>query len=236
MVKDAAGFLLWLLGGAAVLSDQSALDSPSAALLVLGLLTFGFDAVQSTPWGSTASRVAPLLALALLLNGGSGFVVASIALFSGGLLICLTGRNKAQILGDLFRSIAPLGAVAVWTLSLSRAVSELLLIIVYVVVCVLIEPRRLNLRLSTVMLLCAPWLALACHDMSSQAPLRLLLVVPILFGLSTGSDDMFPILRKLRRRLQLSQAQIKAESEKARRFHHLLGPPTKWLAHSSPKS
>ncbi len=222
MTKDITGLIAWLAGGAILYSAELEPAGQEVSLLVLGLLTFGFDALRVTPWGNTASRVAPLPALALLLHGQTGFLVASAALFFGGLLVCLAGRNKARILGDLFRTLGPLGSAGAASLPLPEPIPAFMLITVFSILSLALEPRRYTLRLTLGMLFCAPWMALACYEMSREAPWTLVLVIPILFGLSSGRDDTFPLLRKLRHALRLTQEQAKAQSEKARRFQNLL--------------
>ena len=72
MIKDVGGLLVWVAGGAFILTRDSVQDTSSLTLMLLGLLTFFFDAVLITPWGKTSSRVAPLVALALLFFGSAG--------------------------------------------------------------------------------------------------------------------------------------------------------------------
>ena len=222
MSKDVGGLLVWVAGVAFILSRDSIQDTSSLTLMLLGLLTFFFDAVLITPWGKTSSRVAPLVALALLFFGTQGFVVATLALLAGGLLVCLSGRNKSKIPGDMCRSLGPLGAVAVFFLQLPTVYARLALIITFLVLCMILEPRRYALRPTLLGLFCAPWLSLAIFSMSQEAPWSLVLVVPVLIGLSSGKDDMFPVLLKMRRALLMSQEQVKSEADKARRFQSLL--------------
>lgn len=222
MIRDVGGLLVWLAGGAFVMSQKSAQDVSSFNLMLLGLLVFFFDAVLITPWGKTSSRVAPLVALALLFYGTQGFVVATLALLAGGLLVCLSGRNKSKIPGDMFRSLGPLGAVAVTALQVPTVYARLGLILTFLVLCMLLEPRRYALRPTLLGLFCAPWLSLAIYHLSQEAPWSMVLIIPVLIGLSSGKDDMFPLLLKMRKALLMSQEQVKSEAEKARRFHHLL--------------
>ncbi len=222
MIKDAGGLLSWLVGAAFAVSGTAIQEASSLSLMLLGLLTFLFDAILVTPWGKKSSRVAPLVALALLFFGTQGFVVATLALLAGGLLVCLSGRNKSKIPGDMFRALGPLGAVAVVALPLPTEYARLALVVSFLVLCMALEPRRYALRPTLLGLFCAPWLALAIFSMSQQAPWSLILVVPVLIGLSSGKDDMFPVLLKMRKALLMSQEQVKSEAEKARRFQNLL--------------
>lgn len=222
MTKDIAGLLVWLVGGGLILQSGVANQVPPTALLALGLLTFFFDALLLTAWGKTASRISPLTALAILLSGGTGFVVATLALFAGSILVCLSGKNKSKVLGDVSRSLGPLGAAPAMTVELPAPVPQLGLILGFLVLSLVLEPRRFALRPTLLGLFCAPWIALAGHHMANLAPWSLLLLVPVLVGLSSGKDDMFPVLLKLRKALLLTQAQAKVEAEKAKRFQNLL--------------
>ena len=222
MSKDVTGFLVWLVAGAAVVHGGLVLEVPATSLLILGLLTFCFDALLLTSWGKTASRVAPLTALALLLSGGMGYVVATIALLSGGLLVCYSGRSKKKVWGDICRSLGPLGAAPAITLDLPEPVPQLTLILGFLILSLVLEPRRYVLRPTLLGLFCAPWIALACHHLAVVAPWSLVLFIPVLIGLAGGKDDMFPVLRKLRQALLMSQEKVKSEAERARRFQNLL--------------
>ena len=199
MIRDVGGLLVWLAGGAFVMSQKSAQDVSSFNLMLLGLLVFFFDAVLITPWGKTSSRVAPLVALALLFYGTQGFVVATLALLAGGLLVCLSGRNKSKIPGDMFRSLGPLGAVAVTALQVPTVYARLGLILTFLVLCMLLEPRRYALRPTLLGLFCAPWLSLAIYHLSQEAPWSMVLIIPVLIGLSSGKPPRGPVTARRRR-------------------------------------
>jgi signal transduction histidine kinase len=222
MTKDIVGFLAWLGGGSVMLFASQELQAPAIWLLVLGLMVFSFDSLILSSWGKTNSRVAPLAALALLFSGGMGFVVASVALLAGGLLICFSWRSRKMIPGDLCRSLGPLGAAPAQGLDLPEPFPQLAVVVGFLVLSLVLEPRRFALRPTLLGLFCAPWIALSCYVLGQVAPWSLLLMVPVLVGLSRGKDDMFPMLLKLRKALLLTQEQVKVEAERARRFHDIL--------------
>ena len=197
-------------------------DGSRAQLLVLGLFCVFSDALLLSPWGKTSSRLAPILGLALIMEGPAGFMVASLAFLGGGTLLVLSGTERRKIAGDLLRTLAPLAALSAGSLSLPEPLPDLGLIFAYLFFSVALEPRRYSLRSTLLGLLCAPWLALACHSLGSEQAWTLLLLLPLLVGLSRGKDEAFPLLLKLRKALRQSQQQTKVESEKVRRFHHLL--------------
>lgn len=223
MIKDGLSFLLWLGAGLfCFLGTDFTVDGSRAQLLLLGLFCVLSDALLLTSWGRTSSRLAPILGLALILEGPAGFMVASLAFLGGGTVLVLHGTERRKMAGDLLRTLAPLSALSAGALDLPAPLPQLALIFAYLFLSVALEPRRYSLRSTLLGLLCAPWLALACHSLGSEQSWSLLLLLPLLIGLSRGKDEAFPLLLKLRKALQQSQQQTKMESEKARRFHHLL--------------
>lgn len=222
MIKDALALVLLALGAALSYVKGPVLEVQQISILTLGLLGFFCDAFLISPWGKLSSRLAPVVGLALLLQGGPGLLVAVVMLLVGNLFLTSQSKDNRAIMGDGIRTLGPLGAAACLHLPLPHPFPLLSVILAFVLASLLTEPRRFILRPTLFTLLCSPWLALALSYQSQNSAWSLPLAFPILIGLSRAKDDAFPLLVKLRKALQSSQEQTREESKKVQKFASLL--------------
>lgn len=220
-MKDFLALLAFLAGLGALAVDPLRPVAHSAVFFY-AFFALLFDAYLLTPWGRNSSRVAPLLVLALLLEGSGGLAAGAVSLLVGGLLLSVGGHTARKLGHDLARTLAPLASVWALRLSLPEPLPVLSLALGFVLLSLVFEPRRYALRPTLLTLFCAPWVALSGHALVQQAPWSVLFLVPLLAGLSRGRDESFPLLVRLRQALAMSQEMARTESQKARRFQHLL--------------
>lgn len=222
-MKDGISALCLLAGlGAAYLLNDG---TPSSNRLVPALFVFlilASDILLLTPVGKGASRVSTIVGLVLLLFGFSGQVLSVVAVGLGTLVLALAGNEVQSRAGDLIRSIAPMGAGAFLYIDLPKPFPEIAVCLGFLLISLAFEPRRYILRPSLLVLFCAPWLALAVKQQTLENPWVIPLVVPLLYALSRGRDESFPLLIRLSNALRISQARRLEESEKVKRLAVLL--------------
>lgn len=192
------------------------------ALLILGLLCLFSDLSLETQGGEKLSRVSHIPALALLYLGPSGLWVAVLAQGAGSLAIALAGKERRRLFPDLVRGLAPLGASALFVLQLPDPFPQLAIALAFLLIGILLEPRRYRLRPTLLTLFCAPWAGFALSGQSRLEPWALLLSLPLLVALSRGDDNSFPVLLKLRNALDASHQRAQQSTQKVQRLSVLL--------------
>ena len=222
LLKDLAAVSCVAIGGVAVLLTSQGPDVPVLLLGVLGLLNLLSDLILITPWGRNSSRVSPILGLALLFLGRPGMVTSLVTVAVGSLLLSTSLKDKRALPGDVMRTLAPLGAGGLLGLGLPSPFPKIAVCLGFLIVSLLVEPRRYLLRPSLLTLFCAPWLSLAILVQARESAWAIPLLVPVLFALSRGKDESFPALVRLREALKHSRARRLEESEKVRRLAVLL--------------
>ena len=222
LLKDLAAAGCLVVGGSAVFFNSVEPDVPVLLLGILGLLNVLSDLVLMTPWGRSASRISPVLGLALLFLGRPGLVTALVTVAVGSILLSTSLKDKRALMGDLLRTLAPLGAGGLLSLGLPAPFPMIGVCLGFLIISLLVEPRRFLLRPSLLTLFCAPWLSLAILFQARDNAWAIPLLVPVLFALSRGKDESFPALVRLRQALKHSRARRMEESEKVRRLAVLL--------------
>ena len=222
LVKDVVALICLVSGGAAGFFVPAQPEPPVLLLGLLGFLTVLSDLTLVTPWGKASGRVSPILGLALLFFGRPGAVTAVVTVAAGSILLSASLTEKRGLVGDVVRTLAPLGAGGLLSLSLPAPFPGIGVCLGFLILSLLVEPRRFLLRPSLLTLFCAPWLSLAILSQASESPWAIPLIVPVLFALSRGKDEAFPALVRLRQALKHSQARRMEESEKVRRLAVLL--------------
>lgn len=222
-MKDAFAAFALLAACAVAYSFSGELEgNGTAALLVLWISGLLFDLFLLTKAGQGSTRVTPVFTLSLLFFGVPGLLAASALVLLGSCCLIYQGTDRRHIWGDLVRALAPVSAIAAFTLPLPKPLPTIALLLAFLLLSLALEPRRFTLKPSFLTLFCAPWLALTINTQLDVSPWSTPLLLPVLLALSRGKDESFPLLVSLGKVLKTTQERAQAQSKKVRKLAILL--------------